>query len=247
MNNELALNKLAFRVFGSVDENEPIEFKICNISSLCFYVIQCLYSCFLLYRLVRKTPKKPMLSKSMIVATVLIIYSSAVLAILFGLPRLAIEGQDSQHLKDSIGLRFYLIMCRDVPFTLIFIAHLIIFNVYYELALILDVLVDMGHNWMEAENKLISKRSCLRAMTLIVGAMVVAHLLFKSFYTLVPASQFADISSNVFASGMHVLLTVLCVFAGARINRIVRKEQFLQINMRLWMAHIIILGTSFLF
>lgn len=138
-------------------------------------------------------------------------------------------------------------MCRDVPFTLIFIAHLIIYNVYYELALILDVLVDMGHTWMEAENKLTSKRSCLRAMTLIVGAMVVAHLLFQSFYTLVPASRFADVSASVFATGMHVLLTVLCVFAGARINRIVRKEQFLQINIWLWMAHILILGTSFLF
>ena len=33
------MNKLMFKVYGTDTSDDPIEFKICNVSSFCFYVI----------------------------------------------------------------------------------------------------------------------------------------------------------------------------------------------------------------
>ena len=36
---DMPLNKFIFEVYGDGTENDPIEFKICNISSFVFYSI----------------------------------------------------------------------------------------------------------------------------------------------------------------------------------------------------------------
>ena len=86
-------NKFAFRVFGGkgFDSDDPYAFKICNISSLCFFVVQAIYAIFLLFRLCRKTEKKPRRSRSLIAATAMILYSSIALCFLFGMPKLTIK------------------------------------------------------------------------------------------------------------------------------------------------------------
>lgn len=89
------VNNLAFRVFGNDPyEDVPVAFRVCNISSFCFYVIQALYSVPLLYRLVKKSPTKRR-SKTLIMATAMLLYSSILLAVLFGIPKLAIEAQSN--------------------------------------------------------------------------------------------------------------------------------------------------------
>lgn len=86
---------LVIRVFGCVDyaAGTPIALKVCNLSSFSFYVIQAFYSAFLLGRLCRVSERKPRRSKTMIFATCLILYSSVVLAVLFGYPKMAIEAE----------------------------------------------------------------------------------------------------------------------------------------------------------
>jgi len=101
--------------------------KICNSISFCFYVIQALYSGFLLYRLTKKSPTKRR-SKTLITATAILLFSSVQLAVLFGIPKLAIKAQSD---SSSFSQRWYIVMCRDLPFTLIFIAHQYIIAEYY--------------------------------------------------------------------------------------------------------------------
>ena len=81
---ELAVNKLAYRVFGGEGEDNNVGFRVCNISSFCFYMIQAIYSTYILIRLSRKTEKKTKRSCSLIVAVAMILYSSIALAFLFG-------------------------------------------------------------------------------------------------------------------------------------------------------------------
>ena len=138
---------MAFRVFGSSNfDSEPIEFKICNVSSFCFYLLQAFYATWLLFRLSLRTELKPRRFKSLILATSMILYSSIVLACLFGKPSLAIEAQSTSE-DVSLSLRVYLIMCRDLPFCLIFISHLLIFQEYIEFAVVLSVLCDLKNTW----------------------------------------------------------------------------------------------------
>ena len=132
---------MAFRVFGKIPyEDVPAAFMICNRISFCFYVIQALYSGFLLYRLAKKSPTKRR-SKTLLTATAMLLYSSVLLAVLFGIPTLAIKAQSD---SSSISQRWYIIMCRDLPFTLIFIAHQYIIAEYYLLALTLPVLLNIN-------------------------------------------------------------------------------------------------------
>lgn len=178
-------NRFAFRVFGGPQYNENVAFMLCNISSFCFYVIQGIYCLYLLFRIARKTPRKPRRSCSLIAAILMILYSSIVLAFFFGNSELSLKAQSATGDQDTdIYLAIYLIMCRDLPFSLTFIAHQLILSQYYEMALILDVLVSMGKNWMEAGNKLMAKRYCIKATMIIVGAFIVAHFLDKGFYTI---------------------------------------------------------------
>jgi len=81
-----------FKVFGiGGTGDDPIEFRICNISSFIFYLIQTIYAAGLLYKLCRRTEQKPKRSKTLIAATIMIIYCSLVLSVLFGYPKLAID------------------------------------------------------------------------------------------------------------------------------------------------------------
>ena len=56
----------------------------------------------------------------MIMATVMLLYSSVVLAFLFGFADFAIKAQQADA---STELRLFLIFFRDLPFTLVFISH----------------------------------------------------------------------------------------------------------------------------
>ena len=92
----LIVNRLSFKVFGGAgfDRKDNIGFRICNISSFCFYTIQGLYAIYILYRLSWRTKNKPKRSCSLIVAVVMILYSSIALAVLFGDSKLTIKAQD---------------------------------------------------------------------------------------------------------------------------------------------------------
>lgn len=115
------------------------------------------------------------------------------------------------------------------------------------MALILDVLVDMGKNWMEAGNKLMSKRYCIKATMIIVGAFIVAHFLDKSFYTIKKSSSSADKAAAVFAFLMRGFLFVISVISAIKIYKVIKKEQFLKLQTRICYLHIVILGFNFMF
>ena len=112
----------------------------------------------------------------------MILYCSLVLSILYGFPKLAAEATSNKDV--AIKLRLYIIMCRNLPYSLIAIAHLFILNQYFEMAFILDVLCDLRIVWQDASNKLTSRRQCLTALNIIVIAFIIAHFLDKSYYTL---------------------------------------------------------------
>ena len=207
--------RLSFRIFGDVDyDEEPIEFKICNFMSLVFYALQTIYGCLLLYRLVRKTDRKPHRSKSFILATIILVISSLQLTVLFSIPWVAIKAQNDT--KNDLDSDFYLILCRDLPFSLNFIAHLIILNQYFELTLQLDVLVKMRSNWAELGNKITARKQCLNACSIIICALVVAHFLDKGFYTIRLSSTQANFTTSIFSITMHGLVDLACVMTSFR-------------------------------
>ena len=141
----------------------------------------------------------------------------------------------------------YLILCRDLPFSLSFIAHQIILSQYYELALILEVLVNLGKNWMDAGNKLMSKRYCIKATMIIVGAFIVAHFLDKSFYTIQSSSTNANIAAALFSFTMRGFLFVMSLVSAIKIYRTIKREPFLNLNCRICYLHVGILGIEFFF
>ena len=100
---------------------------------------------------------------------------------------------------------------------------------YYEMALILDVLVDMSKNWMDAGNKLMAKRYCIKATMIIVGAFIVAHFLDKSFYTIKKSSSSADTAAAIFSFATRGFLCVLSCTSGYKIWKVVGKEKFLDL------------------
>lgn len=158
-----------------------LYFEICNYSSVGFYLLQTLYSIFLLVKLCRRTERKPKRSKTLIAAIMMTIYCSIALCILFGFPEISVKA--SRH-NTSLRLRFFLIFFRDLPFSLVTISHLLILNSYFELTFILDILCDLQTLWQEASNKLSSRRQCLNALNIIIIAFVIAHFLDKAYYTM---------------------------------------------------------------
>ena len=85
------------------------------------------------------------------------------------------------------------------------------------MALILEILINMGKNWMEAGNKLMSKRYCIRATMIIAGAFIVAHFLDKSFYTIKKSSPNADKAAAIFAFSMRSFIFIISVVSAWRI------------------------------
>ena len=124
---DIVVNRFAFKVFGGEQYDNQIGFKVCNYSSFCFYVIQAIYAIYLLYQLCHKTERKPKRSRSLISAVAMILYSSVMLSCLFGFTNFTIKAQNMQDSEgkgeSDIYYDIYLIMCRDLPFSLTFIAH----------------------------------------------------------------------------------------------------------------------------
>ena len=124
--------RLKNTLYGSSQEDQtPTAFYICNYSSVCFYVLQALYATYMLFRLFRKNER----SVSLILATSLLLYSSISLGVSFALPQLNFD-TNNWTLKD----KFYDIVCNELPTSLVFIAHWIIFYEYLELAVVLPIL-----------------------------------------------------------------------------------------------------------
>ena len=113
--------------------------------------------------------------------------------------------------------------------------------------MILEILVNMGKNWVNAGNKLISKRYCIRATMIIVGAFIVAHFLDKSFYTIKRSSSTADKAAAVFAFVMRGFLFILSILSFYKIWQAVKLEPFLRIKQRMAWLHAVILGGNFFF
>ena len=114
-------------MFGTTDEDCPIEFIICNMSTFIFYLMQTGYMGYLLVHLCRKTSRKPKRSKILITATTLILYSSVCLSILFGYPKWAINAQTTTD-ETTLAERFYLILFRDLPATLMIFSHQLVLS-----------------------------------------------------------------------------------------------------------------------
>ena len=154
---------------------------------------------------------------------------------LFAVPRWALAAQDED--KSTIGLRIYLILFQDLPFSLVFVAHYIILNQYYELALSLEVLVNLRESWYEAGNLLMSKRQCINAMLIIVCALICAHFLDKVYYTLAGKQLGGGDTAAYFSIAMRVFLYILTVYIVYRIYKVVHNETFLRIENCISTAH----------
>ena len=131
-------------------------------------------------------------------------------------------------------------MCRDLPFTFIFIAHQYIIAEYYELPLTLPVIVDIHENSNEAGNKLSARRQCFNATMTILLAFVTAHFLVKSFYTLEPASTKADLLAEIFSTVMQLVLAILSVYSFVAMHNLGKREPFLAKERYLWVLHIVL-------
>lgn len=66
---------------GEDETWNPIEYKVCNLSSMAFYIFEFAYASYTLYRLLWKNDK----SKSLISATIMLLISSLCLTIFFAL------------------------------------------------------------------------------------------------------------------------------------------------------------------
>ena len=86
MNND-PNNFASFRVYSNPDGEHYKALLVFNVSAFCFYLIQGVYGCFLLWRILNKDVR----SRSLIAATILIIYASLMLAALFGFEKFSID------------------------------------------------------------------------------------------------------------------------------------------------------------
>ena len=132
------------------------------------------YAIYMLYKLIFVNTR----SLALISATLMLLYSSISLGILFSLSSL-----DYDEDKWSTADKWYYVLCSELPFTLVFIAHWIILYEYLELAVVLPILNKLGELAADASNKISSVRQCLRAAMIIVIACLVAHFVDKAFYT----------------------------------------------------------------
>lgn len=128
----------------------PVSIYICNISSVVFYIIQGSYAIYMLYKLIFVNTR----SYAMITATLMLLYSSISLGILFALSNFLSYDQESWSFSD----RMYYVTCSELPFTLVFIAHWIILYEYLELAVVLPILNKIGDLAADARNKISSVR-----------------------------------------------------------------------------------------
>ena len=94
-----------------------LALNICVYSSVCFYIFQMIHATYILYRLIWKNEK----SKTLIAATLMLALGSLVLAVFF-----AISSDVWYDNKDwSAQKKVFYILCYTLPYTIVFIAHLI--------------------------------------------------------------------------------------------------------------------------
>lgn len=72
---------------GGSSDPLPVSIYICNISSVVFYILQFGYAIYLLYRLIFVNERSPVL----ISATLMLLFSSVCLGILFALSNLSYD------------------------------------------------------------------------------------------------------------------------------------------------------------
>lgn len=138
-------------------------------------------------------------------------------------------------------------LCRDLPNSFIYFAHVLILNQYFEFAFIFDILVDLNQTWQDASNKLVSRRQFLNATMIIVLAFIIAHFFDKSFYTFKASSDRVDSTVAVFALLMRLYIFVLSGYVFFKVIRVTRRERLLQLNKKILVVHICVLSCLLAF
>ena len=136
--------------------------------------------------------------------------------------------------------------CGELPFTMVFIAHWIIFYQYLELAVALPILIKIADHAHNASNKIASARQCLNATMIIVVAIVVAHFVDKAFYTFKESSEEADQKVTYFAIALKMCLIVMIAYVFIRIRSVVLSEPLIKLNMRQWTLQVGLLSIYYL-
>ena len=204
---------------GSENNRPPVSIYICNLSSVAFYVVQGCYAVYLLYRLCCANAIR---SIALITAAIMLLYSSISLGILYSISNLSYDMDNW-----SLGDKLYYVICCELPFSLVFIAHWIILYEYLELVVVLPILCRIGEQAADARNKISSVRQCLAAAMIIVVACLVAHFVDKAFYTFKQSSKDADYSVTYFAFIFKVCLIVMTAFVFVRLRQVIKNEPLL--------------------
>ena len=143
-------------------------------------------------------------------------------------------------MNGDFGLRFYLLMTSDFPGSLLFIAHQLILLQYYELAIILEILLNMDKHWFEASNKFVSVRLCLNTTMLMVFGFEIGHFIVKAYYTFFSVEDKLATWSGVFGMMMKLILYFLAGYSASKLYRTLKNEHFLAFK-RIWYLHVILL------
>ena len=220
------------------DTSTPVAFSICNISSVIFFICQFCYASYTLFLLSCRNEK----SRSLIAATLMIMASSVCLSVLF-----ILADEDFYDQSDwSISQKLFYVTCNELPFTMVFMAHWIIFYQYLELAVALPILIKIADHAHNASNKIASARQCLNATMIIVVAIVVAHFVDKAFYTFKESSADADQKVTYFAIALKLCLIVMIAYVFVRIRTVVHSEPLIKLNKTLWLLHVSLLSIYYL-
>lgn len=193
-------------------QKTPLAYNFCNYSSSAFFIFQFVYSSYLLYRLVFKNER----SKILITAIIMMVYSSASLAVFY-----VFADCNFMDKVDKVSVKVYYIFCKELAEVFIFMAHWIIFYQYFELALTLPILTKIAEYALEAQNKIISVRMCLRALLVIVIAVTLAHFLDEAFYTIKDSSEIADDTITYFAVILKMSIIVMVSFVFYKIRKVI--------------------------
>ena len=169
----------------------------------------------------------------LIAAVIMMIYSSASLAVFFVFADYNFMGDTSR-----LSIKIYYILCKELPEMFIFIAHWVVFYQYLELALTLPILTKIAEYALEAQNKIISVRMCLQALLVIVIAVTIGHFLDQAFYTIKDSSTMADDTITYFALCLKIVIIAIVFFVFWKLRMEINKEPLLKLNKKVFRAHV---------